>query len=214
MSMEKERKEIVAYGRKLLESGLTKGTGGNLSLRDETGERFAISPSGIPYEEMSWEDVVVLSLEGEVLEGSRKPSSETEMHRLLYLVRKDIRAVIHSHTVFATTVACLNEALPPVHYMVAVAGLEVPCAPYATFGTRELAENAARTMGEGKAVLLANHGLLAAGGTLGEAFNITEEVEYVAEIYCRTRSMGTPVILPQEEMVRMLDLFQNYGQGK
>ncbi len=214
MSMEKERKEIVAYGRKLLESGLTKGTGGNLSLRDETGERFAISPSGIPYEEMSWEDVVVLSLEGEVLEGSRKPSSETEMHRLLYLARKDIRAVIHSHTVFATTVACLNEALPPVHYMVAVAGLEVPCAPYATFGTRELAENAARTMGEGKAVLLANHGLLAAGGTLGEAFNITEEVEYVAEIYCRTRSMGTPVILPQEEMVRMLDLFQNYGQGK
>lgn len=214
MSMEKEREEIVAYGRKLLESGLTKGTGGNLSLRDETGERFAISPSGIPYEEMSWEDVVVLSLEGEVLEGSRKPSSETEMHRLLYLARKDIRAVIHSHTVFATTVACLNEALPPVHYMVAVAGLEVPCAPYATFGTRELAENAARTMGEGKAVLLANHGLLAAGGTLGEAFNITEEVEYVAEIYCRTRSMGTPVILPQEEMVRMLDLFQNYGQGK
>ena len=214
MSMEKERKEIVAYGRKLLESGLTKGTGGNLSLRDETGERFAISPSGIPYEEMSWEDVVVLSLEGEDQEGSRKPSSETEMHRLLYLARKDIRAVIHSHTVFATSVACLYEALPPVHYMVAVGGLEVPCAPYATFGTRELAENAARTMGEGKAVLLANHGLLAAGGTLGEAFNITEEVEYVAEIYCRTRSMGTPVILPQEEMVRMLDLFQNYGQGK
>ena len=214
MLMEKERKEIVAYGRKLLSSGLTKGTGGNLSLCSRSGGCFAISPSGIPYEEMDWQDVAVLSLEGEQLEGRRKPSSETEMHRLLYLKREDLRAVIHSHTVFATTVACLNIPLPPVHYMVAVAGVEVPCAPYATFGTRELAENAARAMGEGKAVLLANHGLLAAGESLGEAFNITEEVEYVAEIYCRTRSMGEPVILPREEMVRMLELFNSYGQGK
>lgn len=214
MLMEKERKEIVAYGRKLLSSGLTKGTGGNLSLCSRSGGCFAISPSGIPYEEMDWRDVAVLSLEGEQLEGRRKPSSETEMHRLLYLKREDLRAVIHSHTVFATTVACLNIPLPPVHYMVAVAGVEVPCAPYATFGTRELAENAARAMGEGKAVLLANHGLLAAGESLGEAFNITEEVEYVAEIYCRTRSMGEPVILPREEMVRMLELFKSYGQGK
>ena len=214
MLMEKERKEIVAYGRKLLSSGLTKGTGGNLSLCSRSGGCFAISPSGIPDEEMDWQDVAVLSLEGEQLEGRRKPSSETEMHRLLYLKREDLRAVIHSHTVFATTVACLNIPLPPVHYMVAVAGVEVPCAPYATFGTRELAENAARAMGEGKAVLLANHGLLAAGESLGEAFNITEEVEYVAEIYCRTRSMGEPVILPREEMVRMLELFKSYGQGK
>lgn len=214
MLMKEERQLIVEYGKKLLTSGLTKGTGGNLSIFNRDKGLFAISPTGIDYFQTEPEDVVILSIDGEQVEGHRKPSSEVEMHRVFYERRTDIDAIIHTHTMYATTLACLNWSLPPVHYMVALAGLDVRCAKYATYGTKELAENAFEAMKDRKAVLLANHGLLAGANDLLNAFNITEEIEYCAELYYRTKSIGEPVILPEKEMILMLDKFKTYGQRK
>lgn len=212
MLMKKERKLIVDYGKKLVTSGMTTGTGGNLSIFNRKKGTIAISPSGIPYNAIKAEDVVVLDLEGNVLEGERKPSSEWELHRIFYAQREDIDAVIHTHSRFATTIATLNWWLPPVNYMLAMAGEDVRCAPYATFGTRELAENAFEGMKDRRAVLLANHGLLTGGQDLDHAFNIAEEVEYVAELYYRSKSIGDPVILSKEEMILMIEKFKTYGQ--
>jgi len=212
--MQAEREAIVAYGIKLIETGLTKGTGGNLSVFDPELGLFAISPSGIDYVKITPEDVVVLDLEGHILEGDRTPSSEVDLHRIFYQNREDIRAVIHTHTMYATTLSCLGWDLPAVHYMVAVAGKNVRCADYATFGTPELARNAFEAMKDRRAVLLANHGLLAGAPDLANAFNITEEIEYVAEIYTRTLAIGEPVILGDEEMTLMAEKFKSYGQKK
>lgn len=212
--LQKEREEIVQYGKKLVTSNLTKGTGGNLSIYNRKEGLMAISPSGIDYFKIKPEDVVVLDLEGKKIEGDKKPSSEYEMHRIFYANRVDINAIIHTHTMYATTIACLNWDLPPVHYMVALAGLNVRCAKYATFGTKELAENAFEAMKDRKAVLLANHGLLAGDKDLANAFNITEEIEYCAELYYRTKCIGEPVILSEDEMRIMLEKFKTYGQVK
>jgi len=212
--LQKEREEIVQYGKKLVTSNLTKGTGGNLSIYNRKEGLMAISPSGIDYFKIKPEDVVVLDLEGNKIEGDKKPSSEYEMHRIFYANRVDINAIIHTHTIYATTIACLNWDLPPVHYMVALAGLNVRCAKYATFGTKELAENAFEAMKDRKAVLLANHGLLAGDKDLANAFNITEEIEYCAELYYRTKCIGEPVILSEDEMRLMLEKFKTYGQIK
>lgn len=212
MLMKDERELIVEYGKKLISAGLTKGTGGNLSIFSRKERIFAITPSGIDYYDIKPEDVVVLNLKGEKVEGDMKPSSEVEMHRVFYERRNDIDAIIHTHTMYATTLACLNWSLPPVHYMIATAGLDVRCAKYATYGTKELAENAYEAMIDRKAVLLANHGLLAGGMNLAEAFNITEEIEYCAELYYRTKCIGNPVILPEDEMKLMIEKFKTYGQ--
>lgn len=214
MLLEKERELIVEYGKKLITSNLTKGTGGNLSIFNREEKLMAISPSGIDYFKIEPKDVVILDLEGNKVDGKRTPSSEYEMHRIFYANRTDIDAIIHTHTIYATTIACLNWDLPPVHYMVALAGPNVRCAEYATYGTKELAENAFKAMENRKAVLLANHGLLAGAKNLANAFNITEEIEYCAELYYRTKSIGEPVILPEEEMDLMMKKFKTYGQVK
>lgn len=214
MLMIEEREKIVEYGKRLVISKLTKGTGGNLSVYNREKKLFCISPTGIDYFDIRPEDVVVLDLEGNIVDGDKKPSSEVEMHRIFYAKRQDIDAIIHTHTMYATTLACLNWSLPPVHYMVALAGLDVRCAKYATYGTKELAENAFEAMEDRYAVLLANHGLLAGAKDLANAFNITEEIEYCAELYYRAKSIGEPVILPEKEMVLMLEKFKTYGQVK
>lgn len=214
MLMIEEREKIVEYGKRLVISKLTKGTGGNLSVYNREKKLFCISPTGIDYFDIRPEDVVVLDLEGNIVDGDKKPSSEVEMHRIFYAKRQDIDAIIHTHTMYATTLACLNWSLPPVHYMVALAGLDVRCAKYATYGTKELAENAFEAMEDRYAVLLANHGLLAGAKDLANAFNITEEIEYCAELYYRAKSIGEPIILPEKEMVLMLEKFKTYGQVK
>ncbi len=211
--MREEREVIVDYGKRLLAAGLTKGTGGNLSIYNRDLTLMAISPSGIDYLAIQPRDVVILNLHGEIVDGDKKPSSELEMHRIFYERRGDIAAIIHTHTVYATTLAVLNWPLPPVHYLVALAGPDVLCAEYATFGSRELAANAYKAMEGRKAVLLANHGLLAGGKDLAEAFNISEEIEYCAELYWRAKSIGEPIILPEEEMDLMKEKFRAYGQG-
>lgn len=213
MLMEKEKKQIVRFGRKLLEARLTTGTGGNLSLINRDKGLIAISPSGLNYLETAPDDVVIMDLEGNVVDSPRKPSSEAGFHLDLYINRPDISAVVHTHSVYATTVSCLNLELPAVHYLVGFAGRKVPLAPYATFGTRELADNIIATIGDYNAVLLANHGLVTVGTTLQGAFDAAEELELIAQIYIQAKSVGEPVIVPDEEMDRVINKFSTYGQA-
>jgi len=212
MLLKEERNEIVRFGKKLVSSKLTTGTGGNLSLFNRKEGLIAISPSGIDYLEMRPEDIVLLNIDGEIAEGSRRPSSELNFHTMLYQKRKDINAIIHTHSVYATTIACLNWEIPAVHYLVGFSGNKVPVAPYATFGTKELADNISKTIGNYNAVLLANHGLITIGVDLSSTFYIAEEIELVAQIYYQSRCIGKPAILSDKEMGKVIKKFKAYGQ--
>ena len=212
MLMENERKLIVEYGKLLVTKGLTTGTGGNISIFDKEKKYFAISPSGIDYFETKPEDVVIMDLDGKVVDGIRKPSSEWMMHLIFYKKRDDVEAVVHTHSRFASTISCMRWEIPALHYYVAFAGKTIPCAKYASYGTQELADNAFEGMGDGKAALLANHGLITIGRSVKEAFLIAEMSEEMAEYYYRTKSMGEPVLLDEEEMENMLVRFKSYGQ--
>ena len=213
MLLREIREEIIEYGKKTVQSGLTKGTGGNLSVFDRASGTMAITPSGIDYFKIRPEQVVLIDVQsGKITCGDAIPSSERDMHRIFYKYRSDIDAIIHTHSVFAATIATLNWALPPLHYLVAFAGTDVRCAKYATYGTVALAKNAFEAMEGRKAVLLANHGLLAGGSNLAEAFTVAEEIEFCCELYYRAKCIGEPVLLPQDEMERMLERFKIYGR--
>lgn len=214
MRMEKERSFLIEYGKKLVEQGLTKGTGGNLSMFDRESGLMAITPSGIDFFQIKPEDIVLMDLDGHVVEGDRTPSSEWEMHLLEYKNRQDLDAVIHAHTVWAAVMSCLHWPLPAAHYMIAVAGKDVRCAEYASYGTHELAVHALQGMADRKAVFLANHGILTGGASIQEAFNVLVQVEYCCEVYLKAKEVGEPVILPDEEMARMEQKFKTYGQKK
>jgi L-fuculose-phosphate aldolase len=191
---------------------LTVGTGGNLSVYDRQSGKVAISPSGLSYESTQPKDVVVVDKNGATVEGRRRPSSELAMHLRLYEKRQDVCAVVHTHSVFATTLSCLEYSLPAVHYLIGFAGREVKCAPYATFGTNGLAELACKTIGTANAVLLSHHGLLAVGADLAEAFMVAEIVEYCAEIYWRARAIGEPAVIQDRKMNIVMDKFRDYGR--
>lgn len=214
MLMEKERADLVAYGKKLVDANLTKGTGGNLSVYDKNTGYVAITPSGIDFFETKIDDIVIVDLDGNIIEGKNTPSSECEMHLMQYRTRDDITAVIHAHTTYATVLACLRWSLPATHYMIALAGKTVRCAKYATYGSKELAENATEAMKNRNAVILANHGMLAGSKDLLNAFNIVEEIEYCSHIYYMAKSIGEPIVLPDEEMDIMAQKFKTYGQRK
>lgn len=214
MLMKEARDQLIAYGKKLVETNLTKGTGGNLSIFDREAGHMAITPSGIDFFEIQPEDIVIMTLDGDIVEGERTPSSEWVMHKIFYENREDIDAMIHAHTMYATVMATLRWDLPPSHYMVAVAGKNVRVADYATYGTPELAENAYEAMKDRRAVLLANHGIIAGAQDLLNAFNIVEEVEYCSEVHIKAKSVGEPVILDDTEMTHMLERFETYGQRK
>ena len=214
MLMEAERRAIVRFGLRMVQAGLTTGTGGNLSCcRRKTG-MVAISPSGVPYAEMQTHDVVVVDMAGNRVSGDYKPSSEIGFHLALYRHREDVGGIVHTHSVYATTLACLNREIPAVHYLVGFAGTKVPVAPYATFGTEALARNVQQTMGtQYHAVLLANHGLVAVGEDLQKALDTAEEIEFVARVYCQAQAIGEPVVLDDEEMQRVIAKFKTYGRN-
>lgn len=214
MMLQKERENIVKYGKKMIAAGLTKGTGGNLSLYIPEEKKMVITPSGVEYEALRPEDILVMDLNGNILEGELKPSSEYGMHRIFYKNRTDIRAVIHVHSTFSTTIATLGWKIPAMHYLIAVGGgKDIPIAPYHTFGTEELAEAAYEAMKGRFGVLLSNHGLLTGGNSLESAFSKAEEIEFCAEVYYRTKVLGEPKLLSDEEMERMVWRFGSYGQG-
>ncbi|PGA95786.1 L-fuculose-phosphate aldolase [Bacillus toyonensis] len=212
MLLQKEREEIVAYGRKMISSGLTKGTGGNISIFNREQGLVAISPSGLDYYETTPVDVVILNLDGEVVEGERKPSSELDMHLIYYRNREDINALVHTHSLYAKTIASLGWELPAVSYLIAFAGPNVRCAPYETFGTKQLADAAFEGMIDRRAVLLANHGLMAGANNIKMAFTVAEEIEFCAQIYYQTKSVGEPKLLPEDEMENLAKKFEGYGQ--
>ena len=213
MLLQEKREEIIEYGKKAVEARLTRGTGGNLSICDHESGLMAITPSGIDYFEIKPEQIVLIDVQsGKIVDGDAVPSSECDMHRIFYKYRTDIDAIIHTHTTYAATISCLRWNLPAVHYLVAFGGTDIRCAEYATYGTVQLAKNAFAAMKDRNAVLLANHGLLAGGKNLAQAFSITEEIEFCCELYYRTKSVGDPVILPEDEMVRMIERFKNYGK--
>ena len=206
------RRDLVRYGCRMLSSGLTVGSGGNLSIVDRQSGRVFITPSGLDYLTMAADDIVTCRLDGSLKAGQRKPSSELNIHLALYTHRAEIGAIVHTHSVYATTMACLGREIPAVHYLVGFAGSRVPLAPYATFGTQALADAALKSIGDSKALLLANHGLIAIGPTLGHAFTVAEEIEFVARIYYQTLLAGEPKILSAGQMEEVLAKFKTYGQ--
>jgi L-fuculose-phosphate aldolase len=213
MLLKKLRQAVVAHGRKMVAARLTTGTGGNLSILDRKRGLVAISPSAMDYHRMRPEDVVLLDLDGRTVEGSRKPSSELGFHLALYAKRPDISAVVHTHSIYATTFACLNLEIPAVHYLIGFCGDKVPLAPYATFGTPALARHVAEAIGSANAVLLANHGLVSVGKDLPAAFTVAEEIEMVARIYFQARCIGSPRILDGKEMAEVIEKFKTYTQS-
>ncbi len=212
MLLEPERKTVVEFGKKMLFSGLTTGTGGNLSIFNKNEKLIAISPSGIEYSVMKPYDVVVVEPDGKICNGDKKPSSEINFHLGLYEKRQDISAIIHTHSPYATTIACMGLEIPPVHYLVGFSGKKVPLAPYETFGTKALSENIRETIDSYNAVLLENHGLIAIGKNMEMAFTVAEEIEFVARIYFQTKAAGIPKILPDKEMEKVMEKFKSYGQ--
>lgn len=211
MNARTARQAVVVAARRLVTLGLSHGTTGNVSVRVPGG--LFITPSGMPYDRITARDVVRLDAAGGRARGSRTPSTEWRMHCDVYEARPDAGAVVHAHPTYATTIACLRRDLPAVHYMVAAAGgHSVRCARYATFGTAELSTAALHALADRKACLLANHGLLALGADAEDALRIAEEVERVAELYWRTLAAGTPVLLDESEMQRVVDRFTSYGQ--
>ena len=213
MLLEKERRNIVDFGKKLVTAKLTTGTGGNLSVINRRKKQVAISPSGLDYFKTRPVDVVITDMAGRIEEdGSRKPSSELNFHLELYRTRPDIQAVVHTHSVYATTIACLGWELPPVHYLIGFCGHKVPIAPYATFGSKALARQVAKGIGSCNAILLANHGLVTVGADMAAAFTIAEEIEFVARVYYQAKNIGKPVLLPDQEMEMVIEKFKTCGQ--
>ncbi len=214
MLLKVEREELYNCYKRMLDTSLTNGTAGNISIFNREKKLIAMSPTGIEFNKLTLEDISIVDLNGTLIEGL-KPSIELEMHNILYKNREDINAIIHGHTVYSTTIACLREELPAIDYMIAIAGgNNVKCAEYATFGTSKLAKNILKAMKGRKAALLANHGVIVGAKNIYNAFNIIEQIEYISELYIRAKSIGKPIILSDEEMTKIVKLFENYGQIK
>lgn len=209
--LEDERTTISNLGRQMIEQGLTVGTGGNISAR--SGDHVAISPSGIPYRDIEPEDVPVVDLDGEHVEGERDPSSEFRMHTGIIRDRDDVGGVVHTHSPYASTFASLGEPIPASHYLIAFVGDQIPVARYETYGTADLAEASLDALGdEYNACLLKNHGVIAVGESVDAAFEVALMTEYCARIHYQAISVGDPEILPDGEIDHLQERFTDYGQ--
>ena len=204
------RDALIATARALQPAGLNKGTSGNVSVRQ--GDGFYITPTGMPYEKLVADDIPLMALDGSHV-GARKPSSEWRFHRDLYTARPEVGAVLHAHSPFAVSLACLRRDIPPFHYMIArFGGDTLRCADYALFGSQALSDAALLAMRDRKACLLANHGLLVAGRDLDEALALAIELEELCEQYWRACQLGEPVLLSAAEMSEVMAKFTGYGQ--
>lgn len=205
------RQLLIDTARQSVRRGLNRGTSGNLSVRLPGG--FLITPTGIPYDDLSAADLVHLDARGVGAPGQRKPSSEWRFHCDIYAARPEVGAIVHTHSRYASALACQRRELPAFHYMVAAAGGDsVRCADYATFGTAELSSNALLALEDRRACLLANHGVIATGANLTSALALAEEIESLAGQYCAALATGTPVLLDAAEMARVVARFESYGK--
>jgi L-fuculose-phosphate aldolase len=206
------RARIVRLAQALDQAGFCPSKSGNVSCRH--GDGLLITPSGLPYAVMQPGDIIALDLAGKVRAGSGKPSSEWRFHTTIYRARPDAQAIVHTHSPMATALSCARKGIPAFHYMIALCGgPDVRCADYATFGTQALADNAVRGLEDRKAVLLANHGVIALGATLEGAHTIAAEVENLARQYLALLAAGLkPAILGKAEMKRVAEKFAGYGK--
>jgi len=206
--LEDERETVATEASRLAQ--YTPGRTGNLSVRRD--DRVAITPSGVPYREIGPADVPVIARDGERLAGDREPSSEFPLHRAIYDAF-ETGAIAHAHSPWATTLAVLREPLPPVHYVIALAGRRVPVADYATYGTEALGEHAVAAMAsaDSRACLLANHGLVTTAADAASAIELVVAVESVARAYVQASAIGSPEPLPEAELERVAEKFRAYG---
>jgi len=209
------RHQVVTVARRMNGTGLNQGTSGNLSVRIEGG--LLVTPSSLPYEQMDAADLVALDLSGQpLLEKQRRPSSEWRLHADVLRGRPEAMAVLHCHPIHATALACHDRGIPAFHYMVAVAGGdEIRCAPYATFGTKELSDNVVNALGQRTACLLARHGMVTLGKDLESALRVAVEVETLARMYLQALQVGEPPLLSAEQMQAVHAQFRglHYGQA-
>jgi L-fuculose-phosphate aldolase len=209
---EQVRAEVVATARAMSASGLSPGRSGNVSARFSDG--MLITPSGLAYDLMESADIVFVDGDGSVDSGQRAPSTEWHFHLAAYRARPDLHALVHTHSLHATVLACAGRNIPAFHYMVAVAGgSDIPLVPYATFGTAQLAEYVAAGLASRKACLMANHGQVALGTSLAAALELAHEVEVLAEQYLKVLMLGPAKLLPDEEMAIVLEKFKSYGRA-
>lgn len=209
------RARIVATARRMAAMGLSPGRSGNVSARQPDAESggMLITPSGIPYDVMTPEMIVPVAADGTFDAAGLKPSSEWRFHLSSYRARPEANAVVHTHSHYATVLACAHRAIPAFHYMVAVAGgSDIPCVPYATFGTEQLADHVAGGLAERRACLMANHGQIAVGETLEAALELAAEVETLAGQYWAVLALGEPKVLGPAEMAEVIERFKSYGQ--
>jgi L-fuculose-phosphate aldolase len=203
------REEMVAYGLKLTPSGLSQGTSGNLSIRFEAG--FLVTPSGMPYGEITPEDIVLVDMDGRY-DHPRRPSSEWRFHRDIYVARPDVGAVVHAHPPYSTALAICRTEIPAIHYMIAVSGGDsIRCCDYYTYGTQELSDAVVRALEGRMACLMANHGMIATGTNMEQAMWRAVEVETLARQYTLALQVGKPVMLTNAEVAQSLEKFGNYG---
>jgi L-fuculose-phosphate aldolase len=202
---------LIAGCHAIVRLGLSHGTSGNVSIRHDT-DSFYISPTGMAYEALTPAQIPRVELDG-TWYGEKRPSSEWRFHRDIYKARPDIGAIVHTHARYATALASTGRAIPAFHYMVAVAGgADIRCAPYATFGTQALSDHAVAALDGRKACLLANHGMIAVGTTIEAALALAGEVENLAAQYVAALQVGSPHILDDAEMQRVLAQFATYGK--
>lgn len=213
MQLREHRESVVRACHDLVAAGLVRGTSGNVSMRDVGTGLIAMTPSGTAYANMTPHDVVVVTLDGDVVEGLLEPTTEAGMHLAIYRERTEIHAVVHTHSPFATTFAALREPVPAIHYILAKAATVVRVTPYERYGTPELAAACVSTLDADFGVLLANHGVVAVGPELASAMSVAEAIEYTAEITWRARAIGTPIVLDDEEMASVAAAFSTYGRA-
>jgi L-fuculose-phosphate aldolase len=206
-----KRQSIIDACRQMNSLAINQGTSGNISLRHEDG--MLITPTSVPYDTMQADQIVFMKLDSAPDTGQR-PSSEWRFHRDILKARADVNAVVHAHPPFATILAIMGLAIPPVHYMIACAGGDtIPCAPYATFGTEELSRHAVAALEDRSACLLAPHGMIAVGASLAKAMWLAVEVETLARQYHGCLQIGTPPLLSKTEIENVRARMAGYGIG-
>ncbi|MCB9480258.1 MAG: class II aldolase/adducin family protein [Desulfobacteraceae bacterium] len=204
--------QIIKYCLKMEKDGLTSGTGGNISVKNEN--RIYITPSGIDYSELIPEYISELDEDGNFLGIGKRPSSEREFHSKIYKTRPDVKSIVHTHSTYACVLGCLKKELPPVHYLVASAGKKVPVAGYAGFGTKELADEICSVISDSNAVFMANHGLVSVGKTLYQAYSTALYIEFVSKVYVISLSCGKPFELDENEIADAVERIDSYLGSK
>jgi L-fuculose-phosphate aldolase len=210
MLLEREREEIVRACRDLAAAGLVVGTAGNVSVR--AGDLVAVTPSGVDYADLVARDVGVHRLDGTPVEAPLAPTSELPLHLAVYDSGSGAAAVVHTHSVAATAVSTLADELPAIHYYVAMFGGAVRVAPYATYGTGELAGNVVAALRGRTACLMGSHGAVTVGPDLKTAYDRSVYLEWVCEVYLRAAAAGQPRLLPPEEIEAVAAKLAGYGQ--